>query len=128
MNWLRLGKFLLQLLPRLLASKIPSAEQYSAQFSLLCFNFPVLRLMNSSTETISANLEVAEDDAITLLFSLVKADRERRENRCDFFHQRRFSSAIGDWSYDNFHSWENSPTNQIASSFQQVIFIWQIML
>ena len=41
--------------------------------------------MNSLTETISANLEVAEDDAITLLFFLVKADMERREKRYDFF-------------------------------------------
>ena len=68
---------------------------FCSVFSLVfSFSYPS---MNSSTETISENLEVAEYDAITLLFSLVKADRERRENRCDLFHQRRFSFAAGDW-------------------------------
>ena len=49
----------------------------SVFFLVFSFSCPS---MNSSTETVSASLEVAEDDAITFLFFLVKADRERREN------------------------------------------------
>ena len=84
--------------------------------------------MNSLTETISANLEVAEDDAITFLFFSEKADMERREKRYDFFHLWRFSFAPYDGHTMIFTSEKNRPTNQIASSFQQMIFICQIML
>ena len=37
--------------------------------------------MNSSTETIFANLEVAEDDAITLLFFLVDRSRQGKAGK-----------------------------------------------
>jgi len=76
--------------------------------------------INSLTETISANLEVAEDDAITLLFFLVKADMERKWKgfTCEDFRS---------WPVNGhtmiFTSEKNRPTNQIASSFQQMIFI-----
>ena len=42
------------------------------------FSFPC-PLGNSLTETKSANREMPEDDAMTLLVFFLKADRERRE-------------------------------------------------
>ena len=50
---------------------------FSLVFFLL-FSFPCPS-GNSSTETKSANREMPEDDAMTLLVFLMKADRERRE-------------------------------------------------
>ena len=84
--------------------------------------------MNSSTETISANLEVAEDDAITWLFFPGEADRERRGNRYDVFTSEdfRLRPVIGHKII--FTREKNRPTSQIASSFQKMIFICQIML
>ena len=48
----------------------------SVFFQLFSFPCP---LGNSLTETKSANREMPEDDAMTLLVFFLKADRERRE-------------------------------------------------
>ena len=65
------------LVTHFLASNNPSIKRYSLVFFLL-FSFPCPS-GNSSTETKSANREMLEDEAMTLLVFLMKADRERRE-------------------------------------------------
>ena len=66
----------------------------SVFFPLFSFSCPS---RNFSSDTLSMNLEVPEED-VTIL---VKADSERRENRYDVFISENFSSAACDWLYHN---------------------------
>ena len=94
------------------------ARIFFSVFSLVFSSF--FPSINSSTETISANLEVDQDDAIISLFSLVKVGRERRENRYDFFFTRedfRLRPVIGHTII--FTSEKIRPTNQIVVVFSR---------
>ena len=71
---------------------------------------------------------MAKDDAITLLLFSVKADRERRENRYNFFTNEDFRLRPVIGHTITFMGEKNRPTCQIARSFQQMIFICQIIL
>ena len=83
----------------------------SVFFPLFSFSCPS---RNFSSDTLSTNLEVPEEDATIL----VKADSERRENRYDMFllvKIFRLRPVIG---YTIILDCEkNCPTSQIASNF-----------
>ena len=126
MNWVRLGEFLLQLLTRL------QRQKFLQQSNILLSFLSCVFIFLSFDEFLDWNYICEPWSGRRRRYHLtvfpVKADRERRENRCDVFTSEdfRLGPVIGHKII--FTGEKNRPTSQIASSFQQMIFICQIML